>query len=160
MLQEVIVKLSTAPVGHNRFDDIISEDGEIYFYKITTVDKDQLESKKENLVPVMGSTLSKPQMPQITLIMQEGNKIVLNWRANDSRTVSYNIYKLSKESWSTSNEILIPNATGVRFEDPDVVRGVEYGYRLQAIDKHGLLSDVTDKSTLMLPKIIEKEQEK
>ena len=153
-------KLATAPVGHNRFDDVISEDGEVYFYKITTVDKDQLESKIDDVLRVMGSTLSKPKMPQITLIMQEGNKIVLNWRANGSRTVSYNVYKLSKESWSSSNEILIPNATGTRFEDPDVVRGVEYGYRLQAIDKHGLLSEITDKSTLMLPKIIEKAQEK
>lgn len=153
-------KLATAPIGHNRFDDIIREDGEIYFYKITTVDKDQLESRKENLVPVMGSTLSKPQMPQITLAMIEGNKMVLNWVSKDNRTVSYNIYKISKVSWVTSKEILIPNVTGLRFEDPDVVRGVEYAYRLQAIDKHGLLSKTTDKSTLMLPKIIKKEQEK
>ena len=153
-------KLASAPIGHNRFDDIINEDGEIYFYKITTVDKDQLESRKENLVPVMGSTLSKPEMPQITLAMIEGNKMILNWIARDDRTVSYNIYKISKESWSTSNEILIPNVTGLRFEDPDVVRGIEYAYKLQAIDKHGLLSETTDKSRLMLPKIIEKEQEK
>lgn len=152
-------KLATAPIGHNRFDDIIREDGEIYFYKITTVDKDQLESRKENLVPVMGSTLAKPQMPQITLAMIEGNKMVLNWIARDDKTVSYNIYKRSKVSWSTSKEILIPNVTGLRFEDPDVVRGVEYAYRLQAIDKHGLLSETTDKSTLKLPKIIKKEQE-
>jgi len=153
-------KLATAPIGHNRFDDIINEDGEIYFYKITSVDKDRLESRKENLVPVMGSTLSKPEMPQITLAMIEGNKMILNWIARDDRTVSYNIYKISKESWATSNEILIPNVTGLRFEDPDVVRGIEYAYKLQAIDKHGLLSETTDKSRLMLPKIIEKVQEK
>ena len=40
-------KISTAPVAHNRFDDIISDDGQIYFYKITTVDRDQLESRKK-----------------------------------------------------------------------------------------------------------------
>jgi len=108
----------------------------------------------------MGSTLSKPKMPQITLAMIEGNKMILNWIASDDRTVSYNIYKISKENWATSNEILIPNVTGLRFEDPDVVRGIEYGYKLQAVDKHGLLSDTTDKSTLMLPKIINKGQEK
>ena len=153
-------KIATAPVAHNRFDDIIDEDGEIYFYKITTEDKDQLESKKENLVPAMGSTLSKPQMPQITLAMIEGNKMILNWTAQDDRTVSYNIYKTSKENWVLSNELRIPNVTGLRFEDPDVVRGVEYAYRLQAVDKHGLLSDTTDKSTLMLPKIVVKVQEK
>lgn len=146
-------KIATAPVEHNRFDDTISEDGAIYFYKITTVDKDELESKKEEMKPVMGATLSKPKMPRITLAMIEGNKMVLNWVATDDRTVSYNIYKVSKENWMKSNEILIPNVTGLRFEDPDVVRGVEYGYSLQAVDKHGLVSEVTDKSTLLLPKI-------
>jgi len=153
-------KIIKARVGHNRFDDEIEEDGKIYFYKITTVDKDELESKKEDVVPVMGSTLSKPQMPQITLAMIEGNKMILNWIARDDRTVSYNIYKTSKDNWVTSSEILIPNVSGLRFEDPDVVRGIEYGYRLQAVDKNGLLSETTDKSTLMLPKIIEKGQEK
>jgi fibronectin type 3 domain-containing protein len=153
-------KIAKARVNHNRFDDNIDEDGQIYFYKITTVDKDELESKKEDVVPVMGSTLSKPQMPQITLAMIEGNKMILNWIARDERTVSYNIYKISKESWVTSSEILIPNVNGLRFEDPDVVRGIEYGYRLQSVDKNGLLSETTDKSTLMLPKILEKGQGK
>ena len=153
-------KIAKARYEHNRYNDLISEDGEIYFYKITTVDKDELESKIEDVVPVMGSTLPKPKMPQITLAMIEGNKMILNWIATDDRTVSYNIYKTSKENWVSSNEILIPNVNGLRFEDPDVVRGIEYGYRLQSVDKNGLLSDTTDKSTLMLPKIFEKRQEK
>lgn len=148
-------KIYTARANDNRFDDVISEDGKIYFYKITTVDKDNLESEIKEVTPVMGSTLSKPRMPQMTLAMIEGNKMILNWVSRDDRTVSYNIYKISSESWVNSKEILIPNVTGVRFEDPDVVRGVEYAYRLQAIDKHGLLSETTDKSTLMLPKIVE-----
>ncbi|BFU77044.1 fibronectin type III domain-containing protein [Arcobacter sp. 15-2] len=147
-------KIYTAPVSDNRFDDVISTDGKIYFYKITTVDKDNLESKIDEVTPVMGSTLAKPRMPQMTLAMIEGNKMILNWVSTDDRTVSYNIYKKSSESWTNSKEILIPNVAGIRFEDPDVVRGVEYEYRLQAIDKHGLLSETTDKSTLMLPKIV------
>jgi len=151
----VYSKIYTARVDDDRFDDMISEDGKIYFYKITTVDKDNLESKVKEVIPVMGSTLARPRMPQITLAMIEGNKMVLNWVATDDRTVSYNIYKISKEGWASSKEILIPNVTGIRFEDPDVVRGVEYEYKLQAIDKNGLLSETTDKSTLMLPKIVE-----
>jgi fibronectin type 3 domain-containing protein len=147
-------KIYKARLDDNRFDDMISEDGKIYFYKITTLDKDNLESKVSEVIPVMGSTLSKPKMPKITLAMIEGNKMVLNWLALDDRTVSYNIYKISKDNWITSKEILIPNVTGLRFEDTDVVRGVEYGYKLQAIDKNGLLSETTNKSTLMLPKIV------
>ena len=145
--------IGRASINDNRFDDTINKDGEIYFYKITTVDKDNLESNKDELTPIMGSTLSEPRMPRITLAMIEGNKMILNWVATDDRTVSYNIYKISKENWVTSKEVLIPNVTGLRFEDTDVVRGVEYNYKLQAIDKNGLLSKTTDKSTLMLPKI-------
>lgn len=148
-------KIYKARIDDNRFDDMISEDGKIYFYKITTLDKDNLESKISEVIPVMGSTLSKPKMPQITLAMIEGNKMVLNWIARDDRTISYNIYKISKDNWMSSKEILIPNVIGLRFEDTDVVRGVEYGYKLQAIDKNGLLSETTNKSTLMLPKIVD-----
>jgi uncharacterized protein len=147
-------KIYKARMNDNRFDDVINEDGKIYFYKITTLDKDNLESKISEVVPVMGSTLSKPKIPHITLAIIEANKMVLNWLAGDDRTISYNIYKKSKDNWFTSKEILIPNVTGLRFEDTDVVRGVEYEYKLQAIDKNGLLSEKTNKSTLMLPKII------
>jgi len=146
-------KIATAPVGHNRFDDVINKDGEIYFYKITTVDKDGLESNKEEVTPEMGSTLSQPRMPRITLAMIEGNKMILNWVPTDDRTVSYNIYKISKENWVKTKEIRISNIQGLRYEDTNVARGIEYAYRLQAIDKHGLLSEVTDKSSLLLPKI-------
>ncbi|PIF04266.1 MAG: hypothetical protein CSA86_02815 [Arcobacter sp.] len=153
-------KIAKVRLAHNRYDDIINEDGKTYFYKITTVDKDNLESKKEDLTPVMGSTLSKPKIPQITLAMIEGDKMVLNWIAGDERTVSYNIYKTVKENWGSSKEIIIPNIQGLRFEDRDVIRGIEYAYRIQAVDKHGLLSETTNKSRLMLPKIILKNQGK
>ena len=59
-------KIKTAPADHNRFDDVVDEDGKIYFYKITSLDKDGLESKKDELTPTMGSTLSKPNTPRIT----------------------------------------------------------------------------------------------
>jgi len=146
-------KMAKARVDHNRFDDIIQEDGEIYFYKITTVDKDGLESDIKQVSPTMGSTLSKPNVPQITLSQIQGNKVILNWLSTDDRTVSYNIYKTTKTSFVSSKERLIPNVKGLRFEDPDVVRGVEYSYSLQAIDAYGLLSDKTAKVFTLLPKL-------
>lgn len=148
-------KIAEALVAHNRFDDVISEDGEIYFYKITTVDIDKLESKKEEVKPVMGSTLDKPRMPRVTLAQIQGNKMILNWAAGDDRATSYNIFKKVNE-WS-GKEKLIPNVTELRFEDPDVVRGVEYSYSIQAVDKHGLVSEQTEKVTAKLPKVEIKE---
>jgi len=149
-------KIAKARIKHNRYDDTINEDGKIYFYKITTVDKDSLESVKEEMDPTMGSTLSKPKMPQVTLAQIQGNKMILNWEAGDDRSVSFNIYKIVKDGWSLSKEQLIPNITELRFEDEDVVRGIEYSYIIQAVDKHGLVSKKTDKIAAKLPKIVNK----
>jgi len=134
---------------------MIEEDGKIYFYKITSVDKDGLESKKEELTPTMGSTLAKPATPKVTLAQIQGNKLILNWQSGDSRTVSYNIYKKSKTGWMTSKTVMIPNVTGLRYEDHDVVRGVEYTYSIEAVDEYGLLSPRSEEVASKLPKISE-----
>ena len=149
-------KISYALAEHNAFDDLINEDGKIYFYKITTVDKDNLESKIDELAPTMGSTLAKPRMPQITLAQIQGNKIILNWESSDDRTVSFNIFKRAKEGWETTDKKMIANTKELRFEDPDVVRGVEYRYSIQAVDKHGLASKQTEELSSMLPKLEQK----
>jgi len=147
-------KIAKAVVEHNRFDDIIENDGVIYFYKITTVDKDGLESDIKQVTPAMGSTLEEPRVPQITLSQIQGNKVILNWVSKDDRAVAYNIYKTTKESFVSSKEQLIPNIQGLRFEDPNVVRGVEYSYTLQAVDAYGLLSKKTQEVSIKLPKIV------
>lgn len=147
-------KIAEADVDHNRFDDIVKEDGKIYFYKITTVDKDGLESKIEEVSPAMGQTLSKPRMPQLTLAQIQGERTILNWIKTDDRAVSYNVYKVIKKDWySSGEEIIIPNINALRFEDPDIVRGVTYKYSIQAVDKYGLVSERTKESSLILPKI-------
>ena len=146
-------KVTTAPADHNRFDDMVDEDGKIYFYKITSVDKDGLESKKDELTPTMGSTISAPNTPRITLAQIQGNKLILNWKAGDNRTVSYNIYKKSKSGWVSTKTTVIPNISGLRYEDHDVVRGVEYTYSMEAIDEYGLISKRSDEVTSKLPKL-------
>ena len=149
-------KIQVAPATHNRFDDIIEADGKIYFYKIISVDKDGLESNKDEITPTMGSTLSKPAMPKVTLAQIQGNKLILNWQAGDDRTVTYNIFKKSKSGWiSTAKDTVIPNVSGLRYEDHDVVRGVEYTYSIEAIDEYGLISKRSDSVTSKLPKLVE-----
>lgn len=150
-------KLAVAPANHNRYDDMINEDGKIYFYKITSVDKDNLESKVDEVAPVMGQTIPAPLPPKVTLAQIQGNKMILNWVAADNRAVSYNIYKKTKNGWSTSEEKRISNISALRYEDPDVVRGVEYTYSLQAVDTNGLVSKKTEEIRAFLPKLEVKE---
>jgi len=149
-------KLTSAPAEHNRFDDRIEEDGKIYFYKITSVDRDGLESKKSEITPTMGSTLSKPTTPKITLAQIQGNKLILNWQAGDNdRAVSYNIYKKAKSGWVSSKVTVIPNISGLRYEDHDVIRGIEYTYSMEAIDEYGLISKRSEEVSSKLPKLSE-----
>jgi fibronectin type 3 domain-containing protein len=151
-------KIAQVSAQNERYDDIIDKDGEIFFYKITSVDKDKLETDIKEVNPALGSTLASPKTPRVTLAQIQGNKMILNWLAADDRAVSYNVYKKTKTGWTTSKEKRISNIQALRFEDPDVVRGVEYTYALQAVDAHGLVSEKTEEIRAYLPKLEAQEQ--
>ena len=147
-------KIATIKSKHNGFAHLVNEDGKVQFYKITSVDKDSLETDK-NFMPVMGSTLPKPKKPTVTLAQIQGEKAILNWVAGDDRTVGYNIYKTMHEGWGKSKKTKIRNIKELRYEDRDIARGIEYSYTIQAIDEYGLLSDETAETSLILPKLQE-----
>ena len=128
------VKLETTT-----FTDNITEDGKFYFYKITAVDKDGLESLQSS-VATQGSTLSKPQTP----IAYEGkiaNKVAeLQWKNTDPRTVSYTVIKTTKTSWISRETIDINNITDTNFRDTDVKADTTYLYEIVSVDKNGIRS--------------------
>jgi uncharacterized protein len=135
---EYHVKLETTT-----FTDNITEDGKFYFYKITAVDKDGLESLLSS-VATQGSTLSKPQAP----IAYEGkivNKAVdLQWKNSDPRTISYTVVKTTKTSWVTRESIDINNITGTTFHDGDIKADTGYLYQIVSVDKNGIRSLPTE----------------
>ncbi|MBV5321434.1 MAG: fibronectin type III domain-containing protein [Sulfuricurvum sp.] len=135
---EYHVKLETTT-----FTDNITEDGKFYFYKITAVDKDGLESLLSS-VATQGSTLSKPQTP----IAYEGkivNKAVdLQWKNSDPRTVSYTVVKTTKTSWITRESIDINNITATTFHDGDIKADTGYLYQILSVDKNGIRSLPTE----------------
>ena len=128
------VKLETTT-----FTDNITEDGKFYFYKITAVDKDGLESLQSS-VATQGSTLSKPQTP----VAYEGkiaNKVAeLQWKNTDPRTVSYTVIKTTKTSWISRETIDINNITDTNFRDTDVKADTTYLYEIVSVDKNGIRS--------------------
>ncbi len=129
----------------------IDSDDKVKYYKITTVDKDKLESTIK-IAPTMGKTLNVPAQPEITLAMIEGNKIVLNWRPTDNRAVAYNIHKIIRKNLLSYTTESILNITDVRFEDMDILRGTTYDYRIEAIDLNGLVSQKTPSTRLTIPR--------
>ncbi len=147
-------KIKTVNSQTLKFEDFINEDGKIYFYKISSVDKDGLESNL-NINSVMGVTLSKVSKPIITLAQIQGEKAILNWQSTDKRSSSYIIYKTIKESFFKTKTIKFEGINDLRFEDKDIIRGVEYSYSIQAVDKFGIVSEKTNKTELVLPKLKE-----
>ena len=134
------------------FEDNINEDGRTYFYKVTVIDKDGLESSI-NVNAKMGRTLSALSKPVLTLAMIQGEKAILNWQAGDNRAKSYTIFKKAKLSFFSSKTTKYTNITELRFEDTDIARGVEYEYSIQSIDEFGITSEKTANTTLILPKL-------
>ncbi|WP_228712666.1 fibronectin type III domain-containing protein [Halarcobacter mediterraneus] len=136
------------------YEDFINEDGKVYFYKVSSIDNDGLESNL-NVNAVMGITLGKLKKPIMTLAQIQGEKAILNWLAGDNRAASYTVYKTIKEGLFKSKTIKFQGIKALRFEDKDIVRGVEYNYAIQAVDRNGIVSEVTNKTELVLPKLVE-----
>ena len=97
----------------------------------------------------------KINKPVITLAQIQGEKAILNWVSGDDRTASYIIYKKIKEDTWNTKTVKFTNISDVRYEDRDIVRGAEYTYTLQAVDEYGILSEKTNETTLILPKLQE-----
>jgi len=146
--------LKTVNAKTLNYVDFINEDGKTYFYKVSSVDKDGLESDL-NINPSMGATLSKLNKPIITLAQIQGEKAILNWQPGDRRAVSYTVYKTIKENFFNSKTIKFEGIEALRFEDKDIVRGVSYSYAIQSVDKDGIVSEITNKTELILPKLKE-----
>ena len=144
--------IGQAAPDDDTYIDMVNDDGEVRYYKIITVDKDDLESSKD-IVSSIGQTLDVPAQPVVTLAQIRGEETILNWTSNDNRAISYNIYKTIKEGMFSSKTIVIKNINDVRFEDKDIARGVTYKYSIQSIDENGLLSKRTPSVTLTIPKL-------
>ncbi|NCB13829.1 MAG: hypothetical protein EOM78_19705, partial [Erysipelotrichia bacterium] len=123
----------------------------VYYYKVIAIDKDNLGSSF-SIKPVKGTTLPKPAKPVLTLAQIQGNKAILNWRAGDNRATSYNVHKKIKINFFEHKLVKFNNITDLRFEDNDIISGVEYKYSIQANDEFGLISDNTNEATLIIPK--------
>jgi len=82
----------------------------------------------------------------------QGNKVILNWQAGDNRAVSYNVYKKTKKYLVISDTTKFKNISSLRFEDNDIVSGVEYNYFVQAVDEFGIVSANSDEAKITLSK--------
>ena len=124
---------------HTTFIDKIDENGKVYYYKVTSTDKDNLEGEL-NDIGTKGMTLELPTAPVLQTVTPTDDKIILKWKSLDDRAKSYKILKSIKGSWS--NEVLKPivGIKGLTYTDNDVKTSQTYIYSVVAIDKNKIES--------------------
>lgn len=135
-----------AKTKDTKFEDLVNENGKTYYYKVTAVDVDGLESLRQDSA-VAGTTLGKPQEVSITSANQDGQSIMLTWSSSDNRAVSYNIIK----EYGSKKENLT-GITSFSYQDKDVIPGVDYKYSIVALDKYGLESSPSEPIVVTIPK--------
>jgi len=128
-----------AKLYNPKFTDKINEDGKTYFYRVSVVDKDGLESEHENNT-VMGMTLPKPSAPAIVEAKLVGKKIELKWGQSDSRTKSYIVIKRTKKGWFDEVKKEYKNITKTLFIDSDIKPDTLYSYTVYSVDSNGIVS--------------------
>lgn len=139
-----------AKLHNNTFIDKIDEDGARYFYRVSVVDKDGLESEHEKH-SVMGMTLPKPTPPAVFNAELIGSSIELKWSKVDPRTKSYIIVKEAREGWLDSTRDEFRDLTSTRFTDTMVKPDTKYTYRVYSLDENKILSESSEAVVVVTP---------
>ncbi|WP_446897090.1 fibronectin type III domain-containing protein [Clostridium sp. LBM24168] len=139
------IKVNTAGVISNTYEDTGLEPGKTYYYRITAVNG---SGESENSLTVSAATIHEipiPTLPGIPVDLQaigmNESTIRLNW-GNVSGAQSYNIYRSDSENGEyvkvNNNEV-----TANSYEDTGLESGQTYYYRITAVNE----TEESDKST-------------
>lgn len=123
----------------NSYTDKIEEDGAKYFYRVSVIDMDKLESNHQ-VNSALGMTLVRPASPSLIEASLIENKIVLKWTNTDERTKSYKIIKKYKVGLFDFKEDHIGGIIDTNFVDADILPNTTYSYQVLAIDKNAISS--------------------
>lgn len=123
------------------FVDKVQKDGAIYFYRVSEVDKDGLESVHDK-ISIQGMSLLKPLTPTLLKADLINNSYIeLHWQSNDDRVNSFKIIKTQKESLFNKKVQTIDGIHQNAFIDRDIQPDTTYTYSVHAVDGSGIVSD-------------------
>ncbi len=131
----------------NSYIDEVNEDGVTYYYRITVVDKDGLESKYGKK-PIKGTTLPKPKAPENVNAKLFNAKVKVSWSKVDPRSQSYIVVKSYKVGWLDRVTKEFKNIKTKEFIDADIEAGVTYTYTVYAVDKNNIISKPSKEATI------------
>ncbi len=128
-----------ATLHKNSYTDKIEEDGKEYFYRVSALEKNGLESI-HNKLSIQGLTLNLPRTPSLLEASLIANKIVLRWNSADPRVKSFTVIKKAKSSWiDTVSEEFI-GIKSKKFIDAEIGPEIIYSYQVFAVDEFNIKS--------------------
>ncbi len=125
------------------FSDRIEDDGARYYYKVTAVDSDGLESKQGKRAYV-GTTLAKPATPQQIRGNYQNGMVRIRWIKGDDNAASYTVIKTKKEGWFEQSVEEFPKLHKTNFADGGVSAGSVYAYKVVAVNQYGIRSEPSE----------------
>lgn len=129
-----------ATLHNNKLEDKIEEDGKSYFYRVSVVDKDGLESKHEKL-SIQGMTLPRPDAPSVVKANEVGKNIEITWNNIDARSKTFIVTKSHKKSWMDTVTEDFEGIKGQKFIDKEIAPGSKYVYTVYGVDENGIKSE-------------------
>ena len=139
-----------AKLYNNKFVDKIEEDGKVYFYRLSVIDSDNLESR---YVQTKGSSIEKPKAPKLVDLKLKNSKIAITWVGVDNRAKSYTLLRREKDG--LFNEIIkrYENIKSQEFLDSDFKYNTEYSYEVYALDKDLIVSKPSNRLKIEIKKL-------
>jgi len=138
----------------NVYIDNIDEDAKKYFYKVSAVDKDGLESKHDE-ESAQGSTLSKPNAPDLVEAKLLKEKVIISWAKGDDRIKTYTVVKRYKKSLFDESIEDYEDIKNLEFIDSEISPAMTYYYRVFAVDEFGIKSEASIEVELKTDKILD-----
>ncbi len=123
--------IGEVPSSKLQFVDKGLEPGKTYYYYITSVDKDGLESLPSKTYAFKTKPLPLP--PTGISVKQVGNSVVLNWNKGSPDTVKYEVFR--RHFLIFTKKIAVTKNT--YFTDDTVSPNTTYYYYVKAVDKFG-----------------------
>lgn len=143
---ELIAKLQKS----NTFVDEIGEDGKSYFYRVSVVDKDGLESEHQKN-SVHGVTRPKPATPIIVDAKLSGASIELMWSKSDVRNVSFIVERVESAGWFKSKTEVYEGIKTEHFSDRNILADMKYTYSVYGVDKDKIRSKPSAPAEVITP---------
>lgn len=128
-----------AKIKNSEYIDEIEEDGKDYFYRVSLVDKDALESKHDEK-SAHGKTLNKPMTPSLVEAKMVGDNLQISWNSTDPRAKTFVVEKSVKKGWFKSSKGEFVDIRGNTFIDTAIEPKTTYIYNVYSVDEFSIKS--------------------